>query len=332
MKLSYFQIETHLAKNLAPVYLVSGEDPLLKLDIVNLLRKTAKNAGFIERVKFPIDASINWEELHSVLYASSFLAEKQLIELDFRDTLPPKDAGKILSEYAAAPSPDHLLIIDLPKVDDKIAKSAWFQALEKLGVHVAIWPIPREQLPQWLIQRAKRYKMQLDMRAANLLSDHVEGNLVAAAQVIEKLYLLNAAQPITTQIVTDILQDESRFTVFDLMEALLAGNSTRALHILETLKEDGTEPILVLWAITRELRMLIDMINQKKAGQPFDALCKKHRIFSTRQSLVRQFLNKTNLPQLFDLLQVTVRIDQMIKGATPGNPWESLQLFALRWV
>lgn len=332
MKLSYFQVETHLTKTLSRVYLVSGEEPLLKQDVFSLLRQAAEKAGFLERIKFPSESTLDWDSLHNLLHATSLFADKQLIECDFRDALPPKAAGELLKTYAHEPSLHHVLLINLPKVDDKIAKSAWFQALDKIGQHIAIWPIPREQLPQWIMQRAKRYRMQLERSAAELTADFVEGNLVAAAQIIEKLGLLNAPEPITTETIKLVLQDESRFTVFDLMDSLLASDTARALHILETLKEDGTEPILVLWAITRELRMLCEMLHQRSEGASFDALFKKHRVFSNRQLLVKQFLSKTNLTQCETHLQIASTIDRIIKGAIPGNAWESLQLLALRWV
>lgn len=332
MKLTYFQLEPHLSKKLSAAYIISGEELLLKQDASHLIRKAAKNAGFNERIHLTPESGFDWEQLYSLLYSTSLFAEKRLIELDFREITPPKTAGIILQEYAKNPSPNNLLVIDIGKIDDKIAKSAWYSALEKVGMVITIWPIPREQLPQWIIQRAKKYKLNINQDAANLLSDYIEGNLVAAAQAIEKLYLLKPSQSIDIDLINTILTDESRFTIFDFIENLIAGNKSRSLHILDTLKTEGTEPVLILWGITRELRLLAELAQQFKQGLTFETIFQKYRIFARRQPAIRHFLTKTSVADSWHLLTLAANLDKVIKGAIPGNAWESLQLFCLRLV
>lgn len=330
MKLNAYQFEQQLEKPLSPIYIISGDDILLKNDAIHLLRKKAKQAGFSERIRIVPEAGFDWESLYTILNANSLLAEKRIIEIDFRDHTPNKIAAPILESYANNPARDNLLIIDISKIDDKIAKSTWYKALEKAGIAVAIWPISREQLPQWIINRARKYKMQLPIDAANLLADYVEGNSAAAAQMLEKIYLLRPEKAIDSALLQTILADESRFTVFDFVEHLIAGDKTKALHILETLKNDGTEPTLILWSITRELRMLADLSHLLKQGSTYDQLFTKYRIFARRQSAVRKFLSKFNTANCWRLLSHAATIDPLIKGGAAGNPWEALQLFCLR--
>lgn len=330
MKLTYFQLEQHLKTQLAPVYIISGEELLLKQDAINIIRKAAKLAGLNERIRITPEAGFDWEELYSMLYSTSLLAEKRLIELDFRDISPNKTAAKILESYGEKTVSDNVLLIDIGKIDDKISKSAWYKSLDKTGMVVAIWPIPREQLPQWIINRAKKYKLQINMDAANLLADYVEGNLVAAAQTIEKIYLFKQEGAIDSSLIQTIITDESRFTVFDFIESLISGNKAKSLHILEALKQDGTEPVLILWAITRELRMLIEMSQQLKQGLTYENIFQKHRIFAKRQNTVRKFLSNASTEKCLNHLPHAAEIDRMIKGSIPGNVWEALQLFCLR--
>ncbi|MFZ2315040.1 MAG: DNA polymerase III subunit delta [Gammaproteobacteria bacterium] len=330
MKLTHFQLEQQLKNKLAAIYIISGDELLLKQDAIQLIRKNAKLAGFSERIRITPEAGFDWEQLYSLLYANSLMAEKRMLELDFRDMAPTKIASTILQAYGEKPVEDNILLIDIGKLDEKITRSAWYKSLEKTGMVVAIWPIPREQLPQWIIARGKKYKLTFTPDAANLLADYIEGNLVAAAQAIEKIYLLKSNETIDSTTIQAILTDESRFTVFDLIEHLIAGNKARALHVLESLKTEGTEAVLVLWAITRELRLLADMAQQLKSGLNMETMMQKNRIFAKRQAGVKQFLRKFTAEDCWQYLLHANEIDKTIKGVAPGNTWAGLQLLCLR--
>jgi DNA polymerase-3 subunit delta len=327
MKLTYLQLEAHLTKKLAPIYLISGDELLLKQDATQWIRKSAKQAGFVERIRL---SAMEPDQLYSLLYSSSLLAEKRLIELDCRESTPNKIMGKILQEYADNPASDLILLIITDKLDAKLARSAWVKSCEKSGVLVAIWPIPREQLPQWIQQRARKYKLQIQPDAANLLADYVEGNLIAAAQALEKLYLLKWEKPVDAELIQSILSDESHFTIFDFIDSLIAGDKLRSLHILEHLKEEGIEPTLILWGITRELRVLADYAKQIQQGYTLAQLFQQQRIFPRRQAAIRRFLNTFKAADCFHLLTHAAEIDKVIKGAVKGDSFECLQLFCLR--
>lgn len=330
MKLNYFQLEAHLAKQLASIYIVSGDELLLKQDAIQLLRRVAKQSGFTERVRLSPEAGFDWEQLYAFLYSASLLAEKRLIELDFRNSTPNKIASQILQEYGEKPTTENLLLIDIGKTDDKITKSAWYKSLTKKGVLVNIWPLNREQLPQWIMQRAKKYKITIQQDAVNLLTDYVEGNLAAAAQIVEKIYLLNSTKPVDAEVLKILLTDESRFSIFDFLEHWVSGNTERALHILEALKQAGTEPVLILWGITRELRLLAEFAQQINQGMPLGQLLQKHRIFFRRETAIKNFLKTFSAKDCWLFLSQAAELDKIIKGAVTRNIWEALHLFCLK--
>lgn len=330
MKLTYFQLEPHLAKQLASIYIISGDELLLKQDAFGLLRKAAKKAGFNERIRVSADTGHDGEELYSLLYSTPLFAEKRLLELDYRDSSPDKTAAKILQEYGKKPDPDLLLSLDIGKVDSKTAKCAWYQTLANAGVVISLWPIPREQLPQWIIQRARRYKLTLQPDAASLLADYVEGNLIAAAQAIEKLYLLQPKKTVDIELIQNVLTDESRFTLFDFIDSLIAGDLSRMLHILDALQSDDTEPVLILWGIARELRLLADYTRRIQEGTTHQQLFQQQKIFPRRQAAVRQFLDRFSSSDCRHLLVQAAELDRIIKGAVKGDAWDALRIFCLR--
>lgn len=330
MKLTYFQLEQQISKSLLPAYIIGGDEPLLRQDVANLIRHAAKAAGYTERTKLSPEGGFDWEQLFGYLHSGSLLAEKRVIELDFTTAQPNKTAATILADYAEHPAADILLIITTSKIDDKLTKTAWFKAIDKIGANVMLWPIIRDQLPQWITARAKRYKLQFQSDAINLLADYVEGNLGAAAQAIEKLYLLRPEKNIDCSMVETALTDESSFNVFDLAEHVFSGDKTRTLHTLENLKNDGTEPTLILWSITRELRTLADMAREQKEGKTLEYLFQKYRIFAKRQASMRRALTHLTPEKCWQHLTRAAHIDTLIKGASPGNVWNALQLLCLQ--
>lgn len=330
MKLTYFQLETQLAKSLLPVYLISGDEPFLKQDAISQIRKAAKAKQFTERTRVILQSGYDESQLYNLLHSNSFLAEKRLFEIDCNDTLPNKDIAHILEEYATNPNPDMLLLFSMNKADAKVTKANWFKVYETLGAHVAIWPLNAEQLPQWLNHRARKYKLTFKPAAMQLLCDYVAGNLTAAAQALEKLYLLRAEQPLDEEMLRLVMNDESRFSLFDLMDFILAEDSKRVLQILQNLREDGTEPTLILWGLTRELRVLLNFIEERKNNTPIDTLLQKHRIFPRRQAHIRRFLRNVSREQCLQWLAKAASIDGLLKGSITGNVWQALEQYCLQ--
>jgi DNA polymerase-3 subunit delta len=328
MKLVSSQLESHLAKTLASLYVISGDELLLKQDALQLIRETAKQAGFTERIRLTPETE---EQLYPLLYTTSLMAEKRLIELDFQISAPNKSVGIILQEYAKRPVIQNILLVDISKVDAKITKSSWYQALEKNGIAIVIRPITRDTLPQWIMQRAKKYKLSISKEVAHSLADYAEGNLAAAAQAIEKIWLLRLEKPIDIHLIQAISINQSHFTIFDFVEKLIAGNTIRALDILSHLKSEGTEPSLILWAITRELRLLADMSQQLTIGITHENLWQKYNIFSRRQTAFYHFLKKCSAQDCWQYLKQAAHIDRCIKGATINSVWHALQIFCLRF-
>lgn len=325
MKINAQQLDAQLACKLNSIYIISGDDIFLKQSAFTAIRSKAKSAGFTERIRITFEAGYDWNELYHSLYTSSLFAEKKIIELDFRDATPNKIANTILVAYATSPASEHLLLIDCNKIDIKIAKSAWYVAMEKAGIVVTVWPLSREQLPAWIMQQAKKYSLVLSMEAANLLADYVEGNLAAANAALLKLTLLQLNESISASTIEKILADESRFNVFDLAEQLLAKNTTRSLHVLASLQQEGTEPVLVLWAITRELRLLADFLQGIKNGNHFANLCQQHRVFPKRQPLLRQFLTGLKIEDCWKWIDQASHIDRGLKSGSSHHVWQELQ-------
>jgi DNA polymerase-3 subunit delta len=332
MKLAYAQLAQHLKKTLAPVYLISSDELLQAQEAADSVRAAAKLAGYSERVIVNAEGNDWGKTLFADANSLSLFGAQRLVELNLTQTKSNPGAQKILQEIAGALPPQTIFLISTKKLDARSEKTAWYKALADVGVVIQIWPVTPEQLPAWIIQRAKNVSLTLSLDAAKFLAEQVEGNLLAAVQEIEKLCLLQteASTALNAAALEEIITDNARFDIFNLVECAVSGNARRCLRILENLAAEGIEPLLIMWALTREIRTLAELAKQVKLGAPLASLFSKHRIWEKRQPGVRRFLQHHTQRDCWELLSISAKIDRIIKGAAKGDVWDELKVLTLK--
>ena len=324
MKLYSDKLADHLAGTLAPAYLVSGDEPLLAAEAADAIRRRAAERGFDERELFVAQRGFDWHELRAGHMEMSLFASQKLLELRI-PTGKPGDAGsKAIAEYVEAKPADCVLLVLAPKLDRSAQRSKWVKALEGFGVWVQVWPVDEKRLPQWVRRRMRDAGLLPDNDAVQLLADRVEGNLLAAQQEIEKLRLLNGPGAVDAETVRRAVADSARFDVFSLTDAALEGKPARATRILEGLRSEGLEPVLVLWALAREVRLLAGMALDLERGKRMEAALASARVWRNRIPLVKAALARHTKLELHQLLLLAGRVDRVIKGLAPGRAWDEL--------
>lgn len=333
MKLAPAQLNKHLQGTLAPVYVVSGDDPLLCQEAADAIRAAARLQGYDERQVFSADANFDWGNLLLAGASLSLFAQRRLLELRLPSGKPGDKGAAALIEYCAKPAEDTVLLISLPKLDGSAQKTKWGKALIEGGQcqFIQIWPVDAQQLPQWINQRLSQAGLSAQRDAVDLIAARVEGNLLAAAQEIEKLKLLAEGNQITVETVQAAVADSARFDVFGLVDAILNGEAAHALRMLEGLRGEGVEPPVILWALARELRLLAGLAQQFSQGVPLDKAFSQARppVWDKRRPLVSKALQRLSAQRWAMLLQDAQRIDAQIKGQAEGSPWTSLARLSL---
>jgi len=316
-------LSNDLKKSLHPVYLLTGDEPLQVIESADDIRAVARQQGFSERQVFHVDQSFDWGQLLQEANSMSLFAEKKILELRFTSTKLGDAGSKALSEYCDRLSPDNILLISMPKLDKRSQNLKWFKALDKVGVVIQVWPIEGGNLPQWIVRRMKSRGLTVGRDAAIALAEKVEGNLLAAAQEIEKLSL-KAPSMISVDDILESASDDAKYDVYKLVDAAIAGKYKRVATILNGLKAGGEAPSLVLWAFTREIRAMIAMSYEVKQGTSLGQVFKNHRIWDNRASLIKAGLMRFKPDQWLALLSQSIKVDQVIKGIRNGNVWDEL--------
>ena len=311
-------------KNLAAVYFVTGEEPLQLDEVTDVIRKAAKKADYNTREVFPVEAGFEWNELSLAANSLSIFAEKKLIELRMSSSKPGPEGAKVLVNYCQRLPDDTILLITAPKLDKASLKTKWFQSIEQAGVVVQVWPLDGVKLIQWLQRRIQKRGLRIEPDGIKVLAARIEGNLLAAAQEIEKLYVLYGQQSISKQAVENVVTDSARFDVFKLTDCVLSGRVNRAIKILNGLKAEGVAAPVVLWALAREVRMLLGIKTAISQGENKELVFKNYRLWDKRKQLVNAVLPHMDIKDLQQVLLFSAKADRQIKGRETGDYWETL--------
>jgi DNA polymerase-3 subunit delta len=317
-RLNLEQLAGALNHGLSPAYLVSGDEPLLVAEAADAIRAAARTAGFSEREVFFVDRSFDWQELRIATQSMSLFAERRIIELRLPTGKPDKGAAQ-LAALAEKPQPDVLALVLTGKLDKKASEAAWVQAFAQRGCWLPVWPVAAAALPGWLAARAKRAGVSLAPGAAELIAGRVEGNLLAAAQELDKLALLSMGTGIGADLVLRSVGASARYDVFQLAEAASAGDAERALRILRGLKSEGVEPTLILWALVRELRGLWQASERNRLRSSARGSGWNQASTPSAAALARA----RGLP-LAQLLADAGHADRIVKGLSAGDTWTVL--------
>jgi DNA polymerase-3 subunit delta len=322
MRLRFEQLNAHLAKGLTAVYLVFGDEPLLLQEAGDAIRQAARVQGHTERTCLTVDPGFAWPVLLQHAANQSLFADRRLLELRLDNAKPGDEGSRVLCAYAERLPPDVVLLMTSGKLDPAAQKSRWFTALDAVGVTLPLWPVDKQRLPGWIEQRLIAKGLRPTPEAVALLVERVEGNLLAAAQEIDKLYLLYGAGALTAEQIMAAVGDSARYNIYELVDAGLAGQAGRAARILFGLRGEGLEPVLVAWALHREIRLLNLLAFDLGNGQSAETALVRHKVWDKRKPLLNNALRRLPLPACRALLRACTRLDQTIKGTAPGDPWD----------
>lgn len=321
------QLEAHLRKNLAPVYLVCGEEPLQFREAVDAIRARAREQGFSERQVLEHSKDFDWSSLAAEAGNLSLFADRRLIELRVNDKLGREGADAIRA-YCQKPGEDVLLLIQAPALGWKDLKAKWAQALDKVGEIIEVRRLQGRALVQWLDRRLRAKGFVPTPEVAALLAERVEGNLLAADQEVSKLALLLEPGPIDPEAMRAAVGNSARYDLFDLTGAALAGDRARTQRIVRGLIGEGTAEPLLLWVLARELRMLAAVAFARRQGQDVNAAFQAHQVWDSRRPTVLKALERYSLSYLWRLLLECAAVDLAIKGRGEGDPQTMLARIA----
>ena len=337
MHLTALAKEQHSFK---PLYIFSGDEPLLMMEAIDALRALARTGGFTEREVLVQDRYFDWAALINAGQTMSLFGDKRFVELRMPTGKPGREGAESLKHFAeqinnTGNGVDTIICIILPRLDLKTKSSAWFSALDEAGMAIQIDSIDRLALPHWIGQRLKKQSQEVEagengQRALQFMSDQVEGNLIAAHQEIQKLALLYPAGQLSEEQIRSAVLKVARYDIFELTESMLSGDAARLNRMLDGLQGEGEPLPLILWSVSDELRTLHKVQSALLAGDALANLLRNYRIWGKREKLYPVALKRIAPKKLKQAMVLAANLDKQVKGLLvrdlPSNPWDGLRL------
>ncbi|MFZ5503444.1 MAG: DNA polymerase III subunit delta [Pseudomonadota bacterium] len=330
MVISSEDLPRHLKSGLKPLYVVYGDALLLTIEAADSIRNAARAAGYGERQVLIAEQYFKWDELRHCAQSLSLFAERKVVDLRIPSGKPGTDGGQALQAYCDNLSEDTLTLISLPALDWQAEKSAWFKALNQCAVMVRADEVTRAALPRWIAGRLQQQRQSTDETTLEFLADRCEGNLLAAFQEIRKLALLFPSGELSFEQVKDAIMDVARYDITKLSEAMLQGDAPRVVRILDGLRAEGTATVLVLWAMSEDIRT-VGKVLQAAQGGTLDSALRSVWVRREKQSLIANAARRLRLAHIERALQQAARLDKTIKGLRQGDVWDELLQLGLRF-
>ncbi|RBP53254.1 DNA polymerase III subunit delta [Arenicella xantha] len=320
------------ASKLPKLILLNGNEPLLIEEALDGARAALRELGFSERIKYQLEAGFDWSALMGAGQSMSLFSERRIIELRV-----PKSLGapgtKAITEYCGHPSEDDVLIVMMPALDKRQRSAKWVSAIESIGWVVDGPDVGAQQFPAWLKKRLQSRSLRVESGVVEMMTAQLEGNVLAAAQEVDKLQVLAPDGAVTLKLVTESLADQARFDVYALTDSCLAGDLNRALRIQQRLQSEGVEPVIVVWSLVREIRLHAVLAAGLASGESRSMLFKQNRVWSKREPIVNAALARLGSNQWYDLLERAAHLDQTVKGQRyqeVGTLWFQIEQLCAR--
>lgn len=312
-------------------YLLIGNDPYLQHYVKTQLQNAFKQAGFNEQLTFTIDNQTDWTAIYDSCQEMNLFSTSTLIFLDFGEGAINATITTKLNSLSEVLSPDIALIISLNRITKAQENSTWYKTLSDKLVIVNCTTPDTQQLPQWVKNYLQQQKITIEPQAIELLCYYYEGNLLALTQIIEQLKLLYPDAKLTYGEVESNINDSAVFTPYHWIDAMLAHKTKRAIHILQQLKMNEFEPLILLRIVQRELILLINLkkaLQQKSFKQVFD----QYKVWQNKRTIYTNYLNRFAIEDLYITLAKLTEMEIGLKHDNQLQIWDTLSSFTMQFM
>lgn len=320
---------------LRPACLIAGAEPLRVLEAADAVRAAARQEGFSEREVYEAEGQRepDWAAMSASFRAPSLFASRRLIELRLPSGKPGKEGAQVITGFCEDPPPDVALLVTAGDWSRQHG-GKWSEAIARIGQVAIAWPVKPHELTGWVEQRLRAKGIKADPAAVQVLTDRVEGNLLAAAQEIDKLVLLADGHVLDAARMESLVADAARFDVFRVIDAAMNGQPGQVARMLANLRAEGEAVPALLGMVVMELQRGAALAHVAERGGNLAAEFKAQRVWDTKQPMYKRALQRHGAARWEAFVAEAGRVDRIAKGRPrvghePVDAWLALERLLL---
>jgi len=316
-----------IQKKCAPLYILVGQDNYLLEDSLNRIKSFIKTTYDCDEQLISIQSSEDWRTVAEEANSYSLFSDTVFLNIVYDKKTIDAASKKAINEYINTPNPRCFMVIRAPNLPAK--QLQWIANHEQVVVVMA-YPLSSDAMKTWIINQLKKNELQFEQQIPELIHQYTQGNMLACAQVIEKIALSNnKKQIINSKCALEHLSDQCDHSLFELSDACLAGQGDKVIHIIRQAANNKTEPTLVLWMITQEIRILLQLSFLLQQRIDMRTACSQIKIWPQRIGLYQAMSERLDPKALQKMLTLASRVDEQIKSSFSSQVWNTLERLSL---
>ncbi len=270
---------------LEKLYVLSGEEDFLAENLMQSIKVASLQPGFEAVDCVHLDGSSrvsppSLERLRREAATPAFASPRRLVVVRNSGLFAAKSGRQAQPDTPAAAAEDtrertqdknRELIDFLQRLADGVCFVFWEEKIDRrqkllmdaIYNHGILAIFERQKPPElvkWLTGLCQRQGVRIERRAAESLVDRCDASMRAIRSECDKLLLYCAGsgrQTIDLELVDALCIQDIRGGIFDLTDAIAAGNSGRAVELLQALLFRKEPTTLIRFLLARHLRNLI---------------------------------------------------------------------------
>lgn len=327
MLIKYPALIPHLQKKMHFFYVLQGNDHYLLNDAAVTIKHAWRQRGETDEKILYINSAADWDVFHNEANSYSLFYDQVLLDIRFEKKAIDAVGKAIIHEYLNDINQQCLVILHATAVP---AKQMLWLSHHAHVILVQAAPMTGYALEAWIGQQLKTRSIRYPQEAPALIHQYTHGNMLASAQLIEKIALIaDDTRGISLEDVKAQLIDHCEYQLYELADACLSANALKALHLIRLACNNRTEPTLLLWLLTQEIRQLILLSHKVKQNMSFSTACSQQKIWPQRAHLYEKTMARVPLVKLYQLLQLSKQLDEQIKSNQNLQIWNGLEQIAL---
>ncbi len=265
---SIYLIDDHIAGGkLLPVYYLFGSDHFALDETVKVLEKAASKliSSDFDKEVITAEKKQKISEILDLAYAFPFGEGKKILIVKNFERVTDK---KLLADYVKNP-PETTILVLVHKNKISNLKSSPYKSLLERGFLFEAKELKGADLVKWLLKKAGANKIKLTAENAYALIDIVgEDKSLLEMQLEKFLNFLNEGEELNIETIKKLSAATKEYNIFNLQDALSAGEKSKALEIIYNLLEHGNEMTYIVAMLTKYITTIAHSIELNKKRVP----------------------------------------------------------------